>query len=646
MPRSKFKRQFLHVNDAQYLASNVDLSQHYLSSKTTITTTKIASNNNNNRPYKLIQLDASSLIVNDQPEDHQHRPELSGLLDQNIRYALNNIIGSLSGNDHQKVDKTIEDLNDEDHQPNSKSDCSNSSAGSSSDSGVFATNSCSNSSSSASSSSSSSGSSLTIDMTTTTTTSSTTATSDNQTKSCSCSSLYDHQYLEPIGISSTTNKNSPYTREQLEYGQCALDWFQDSHRHYHRNRLVALISAGMTTGSDKKYVTDTVQTLDRLGYEVCVFIRRGVGGLKLSSNRFFSPSKWRDFEAAVLSVKKQRPGARLVGIGFSFGSIELCRYLSMSGPNSLIGAAILISCPFDPEAGGRNMRKRALNRKIDAYLAKNLGKQLYQALGINEQTSTTTTTTTISATTASGDMTATSTTNIRQQQLSNLNGSIIDLAALPKIKSLVDFEDNYNRVIQNYPNSEAYAADSRLSEHLGNIKTPTLCLSSEDDFMAPIKLLPIEEIEANKNLCMVLTKRGGHMAFIDGLIWPKKPYYAQRIISKYMLAFKKSALSQEYASHTGDKVQSSQQQKSSLPTRTRRTRETIKTTSVNSSNNNNNNKTSGQITMRTSDSSSSSPSSSSPPPPPEDCHLNGLVCSSQNHQNDRLLHQIFDGRTI
>lgn len=30
------------------------------------------------------------------------------------------------------------------------------------------------------------------------------------------------------------------------------------------------------------------------------------------------------------------------------------------------------------------------------------------------------------------------------------------------------------------------------------------------------------------------------MAFIDGLLWPTKPYFAQRIINKYMGAFKES----------------------------------------------------------------------------------------------------------
>jgi predicted alpha/beta-fold hydrolase len=405
--------------------------------------------------------------------------------------------------------------------------------------------------------------------------------SSQQELKCSCRSPYENkldelamihpheqQRLRSLGGGhhhvlvdmNETEKQPQFKREQFEFGQCALDWHLDSHEHYHKNNSVALISAGMTTGSDKKYVTDTVQTLNKLGYEVCVFIRRGVGGLKLNSTKFFSPSKWHDFEAAIMSIKKQRPNCRLVAIGFSFGSIELCRYLAMSGQQSLVDSALLISCPFDPEAGGRNMRKRALNRKIDAYLAKNLGKQLYQALSndnstIDSRSEHEQTVVEFMEEAAGGNglqqnkrnqskvsnkqgttRRSSESNTVANQQLihENYNGSIVDLSRLIKIKSLVDFEDNYNRVIQHYPSSHAYGADSRLNEQLAKIKTPTLCLSSEDDFMAPFKLLPIKEIEANENLCMILTKRGGHMAFIDGFLWPRKPYFAQRIIEEYM----------------------------------------------------------------------------------------------------------------
>lgn len=681
MPRSKFHRQYLYVSDAQYLASNIDLSEHYEKC-----TRRNRFDHRLCQHQQILEEDEEEMLssglqqLDDCSSGQRH-------LSQNIRFVMGAqfegaVAATAAGvakpegrhNYHSEGEDELElaaaarvaaagegggsesgtqrsaaKLNRMLTRTTS-ADCSEASAiGSSSDSGVFASSGESSSSSSSSTtesnsssaSSSSSGSSLTIDMVSTprsgqskssrspstmssgsSSTSSSSQSNDNSSNKnsinnnnnnkCSCNSLYENK-LDDLAMIQDQQRNGclinrtiqnhnhmaqlvggaiqkpvvklqqrQFKREHFEFGQCALDWYLDSHEHYHRNKSVALISAGMTTGSDKKYVTDTVQTLHKLGYEVCVFIRRGVGGLKLNSTKFFSPSKWHDFETAILSIKKQRPDCRLVAIGFSFGSIELCRYLSMSGQRSLVDSALLISCPFDPEAGGRNMRKRALNRKIDAYLAKNLGKQLYQALSFDDSTSDSASSSdnerTIIESMEEGDSglqgdsassqsstssnksgrgkhyrsgsasgiqlgaaaaaitnnnTATTTVN-KPLVHENYNGSVVDLSSLPKIKSLVDFEDNYNRVIQHYPNSDAYGADSRLNEQLGQIKTPTLCLSSEDDFMAPYKLLPIKQIEANENLCMILTKRGGHMAFIDGLLWPRRPYFAQRIIEEYM----------------------------------------------------------------------------------------------------------------
>lgn len=489
MPRSNFYRQYLYVSDAQYLTSNVDLTQHYEEKA------RQAKMSSLSRPLELEPLKLAKL--------DEHELEARRQLSENLRTVLESDGSWLSlGKEELDKEKRGKSKVHKENRRNARADSAELSSGASSDSGVSLAGCRSSTGSSASSSLS--------DVTA----------GPGSRGRCACKlAYYDHEHLSPFTDNSRTRNRldaggAYLRREHLEFGQCALDWYTESHELYHKNRLVALISAGMTTGSDKKYVTDTVSTLAKLGYEVCVFIRRGVGGLKLTTDKFFSPAKWRDFEAAVTSVRHQRPGARLVAVGFSFGSIELCRYLSMSGKRSVVHAALLISCPFDPEAGGRNMRKRPLNRRIDAYLAKSLGKQLHQALAPER---------------------------LSQQSQENYNGSLINLAKLPKVRSLVDFERNYNRAIQNYPSVEAYAADSRLQEHLARIQTPTLCLSSEDDFMAPVDLLPLEQIRANENLCMVLTKCGGHMAFIDGLLWPKRPYFAQRIVAAYMGAVKRIA---------------------------------------------------------------------------------------------------------
>lgn len=546
---SIIKRQYLYVSDLQYLTSNVDLSQHY---------------EDLNKEIRIqLKFEASK-----KPDKMTSEAQLC----QNIRLALE---GMIAGKGEQQV---IQSGTRENSVLKKATKSAERSKRSSRKNKHSKKGHLSLQHSSAASTSSDSGHSSTISglaQAFGSSASSTGSTSSLQDPQPDQQSLCDECNENSLGITESLVSNTSYRQarktnevkqssecslfeqynsreckdkylsEQMDFGQCALDWFVGGHENYHQNKLVALISAGVTTGSDKKYVTDTVATLESLGFECCVFIRRGVGGLRLNSAKFFSCSKWRDFDAAVQSVRQQRPGARLVAIGFSFGSIELCRYLAMSGQGSLVDSALLVSCPFDPLSGVINMKDGSyLNRRIDSYLAKHLGKQLYSALKAGQQQDTK-----ASKTDVEKGLEPESKSNGKKEKRqkrenliwTNENGSTINLASLPKVKSIFDFENEYNRRLQHYPSAEAYAQDCEID--LGAIVTPTLCLSSEDDFMAPLKFLPLDEIRANKNLCMILMRRGGHMAFIDGPLWPKKPYFAQRIIRSYVGALKQSLLS-------------------------------------------------------------------------------------------------------
>lgn len=212
------------------------------------------------------------------------------------------------------------------------------------------------------------------------------------------------------------------------------------------------------------------------------------------------------------------------------------------------------------------MNKSSINRLVDSYLAKSLGQLLYDALFYEQAAQQPKPTKnkwgfsfamsfsdapqcdfdSAVALSIKGDIEAnagrrpTFQSHYLNNQLASNNIaaandlSLEQLAKLPKIKSLSEFEVDFNRVLQNYPTREAYEEDSKLADHLANIDTPTLCLSSEDDLIAPLRLLPLAEIRKNEKLCMVLTKLGGHMGFIDGFWWPTKPYFGQRVLTSYL----------------------------------------------------------------------------------------------------------------
>lgn len=65
----------------------------------------------------------------------------------------------------------------------------------------------------------------------------------------------------------STHATEPSFIKSTNFGLCAIDWHKGSHHNYHENKRVALISAGLTTGSDRLYVAETISNLEQLGFE-------------------------------------------------------------------------------------------------------------------------------------------------------------------------------------------------------------------------------------------------------------------------------------------------------------------------------------------------------------------------------------------
>lgn len=72
--------------------------------------------------------------------------------------------------------------------------------------------------------------------------------------------------------------------------------------------------------------------------------------------------------------------------------------------------------------------------------------------------------------------------------------------------------------------SEYYDESSNKGK-LDRIKVPTLCIAAADDMFAPVDSLPIDEIQQSSHVAMIVTQRGGHIGFMEGLL-PLLPFYS------------------------------------------------------------------------------------------------------------------------
>lgn len=121
-------------------------------------------------------------------------------------------------------------------------------------------------------------------------------------------------------------------------------------------------------------------------------------------------------------------------------------------------------------------------------------------------------------------------------------------------KTIKEFDSHFTSIHFGYGNVDNYYKQATLHNKLHKIKVPTLCLSAADDPFQPLdgelnlksaKLkinfyrstaIPIKAAEMSSHVAIVVTARGGHIAFLEGF-WPgNKDQYMSRIFAQYFTA--------------------------------------------------------------------------------------------------------------
>jgi hypothetical protein len=65
------------------------------------------------------------------------------------------------------------------------------------------------------------------------------------------------------------------------------------------------------------------------------------------------------------------------------------------------------------------------------------------------------------------------------------------------------------------------------------VAIPLLFVSAEDDPVVNPKFMPIDVPEKNENVIVVMTKRGGHLGFLEGW-WPTGQNWSDRLMVKFL----------------------------------------------------------------------------------------------------------------
>ncbi|XP_012527466.1 phospholipase ABHD3 [Monomorium pharaonis] len=284
-------------------------------------------------------------------------------------------------------------------------------------------------------------------------------------------------------------------------GEVALDWAE---KDCSITSPIVIILPGLTGGSQAEYIKCLVSAAKKNGIRCVIFNNRGMGGIELKTPRTYSAANYDDLSEVIEHVKKLYPHVPLGATGISMGGLILGNYLAQKAliARTKLRACLIISVPWNVFAAMKSTEENYFNLMLNKYLASNMCRTIER----------------------------------HQTNLPTISSFNVDIDSVLKSQTIREFDSNFTTRHFGYKNVEEYYNAATLHGKLHWIKVPTLCLSAADDPFQPLQAIPLKEIGQSENVAVVVTSRGGHIGFLEG-VWPaKEEQYMGKFFSQFFTA--------------------------------------------------------------------------------------------------------------
>ncbi|MDO7903631.1 hydrolase [Pseudomonas sp. K1(2024)] len=277
-----------------------------------------------------------------------------------------------------------------------------------------------------------------------------------------------------------------------------LDWYGPDQTE----TPLVLVLHGLTGSSDSPYVKGLQQALEAQGWASVALNWRGCSGEPNRLARSYHSGASEDLGETVRHLRARRPLAPLYAVGYSLGGNVLLKYLGETGAASALQGAVAVSVPF------------RLDQCADRI---GLGfSKIYQAHFMREMLSY---------------------VQVKQRHF-QAQGHVEALAALEglgplrNLRTFWDFDGRVTAPLHGFSDAHDYYRRASSRYYLGENRTPTLIIQSQDDpfvfdhsLPTPEELAPQTEFE--------LHRHGGHVGFVEGSL--RAPgYYLERRIPQWL----------------------------------------------------------------------------------------------------------------
>ncbi|MCG8488021.1 MAG: hydrolase [Chromatiales bacterium] len=270
--------------------------------------------------------------------------------------------------------------------------------------------------------------------------------------------------------------------------------FIDLSWHQHSSGPLVMLIHGLEGSISSHYVTPTLQALHQAGFSTLFMHLRGCSGEPNRLLRSYHSGASEDLNEILEQLHSRNQIPQAV-VGFSLGGNLLLKYLSETGAESALGAAIAVSVPFNLVQAAARL-EQGLSRIYGRYLLNKLKKsysEKCQLRGFDET---------------------------------------VDLSA---IQSIYQFDDKITSQANGFYDADDYYSKCSSGTKLKNIHTPTLIIHALDDpFMYPANAPTLDQLGPGVDL--ELSRSGGHVGFIQGNLPLRADYWLDKRITEYLTA--------------------------------------------------------------------------------------------------------------
>lgn len=281
---------------------------------------------------------------------------------------------------------------------------------------------------------------------------------------------------------------------------------------------ILLVLHGLTGGGREGYIKGSCAAAAAAGWRAAVLTYRGCGGLALTSPRPYTATWTADVAAALSAAGAAYPAAAsTAAVGYSLGAVILAKYVAeaeagrvgpakgtrtvspppplttavcISSPFCLSTAAAKLSIPFTPGY----VYNRILAARLRSYF-----KEHADELAAHPA--------------------------VR---------AAMEGQALSRAKLISDWDRAVVAEVAGHADAEAYYAAASSAAHITGIQsTPTLFVAAADDPF--LGALPEVEVASAPATALVVTRQGGHCAFLQGR-WALGRSWADDVLVQWLEA--------------------------------------------------------------------------------------------------------------